>query len=107
MRAARVRLPPRSAILWAAPRMALLYGRMCYNGGASLPRLVAAHVLGSVLGTPALRRATIAVRSRRSATSTGERPSLSLVTTHAPRAKSSGTTRSMPAAAARCRKVVA
>ena len=53
----------------------------------------------SVLGTPAPRskRATIAVRPRRSATSTGERPSLSLAATLAPRAKSSGTTRSMPA----------
>ena len=79
----------------------------CHDGGASLPRLTAAHVPGAVLGTPALRRATIAVRPRRSATSTGERPSLSLVATLAPRARSSGTTRSMPAAAARCRKVVA
>ena len=84
----------------------------------TLPRLQGAahpqpHVRGSPsvlcwVGTPAaLRSATIAVRPRRSATSRGERPSLSLVATLAPRAKSSGTTRSMPAAAARCKKLVA
>ena len=88
-----------------------------YNGGASLHTTQAAGSRASpcawvsvsaLLGTPAaLRSATIAVRPRRSATSRGERPSLSLVATLAPRAKSSGTTRSMPAAAARCKKLVA